>query len=98
MLTRLLNGALGLAGESGEVADQVKKFAFQGHPFNADKIVNELGDVLWYIALLCRVLGVPLETVMQRNLDKLGIRYGDAFDTIRSQTRVDEQQEGTNNA
>ena len=43
------NAALGLTGEAGEVADEVKKCMYQGHPWQPSKIIEELGDVLWYV-------------------------------------------------
>ena len=46
----VLNGVLGLAGESGECCDIVKKNRFQGHELNKEHLIEELGDVMWYIA------------------------------------------------
>ena len=46
----LINGVMGLCGESGEVIDLVKKHLHQGHEINKEKIIDELGDVCWYIA------------------------------------------------
>ncbi len=64
----ILNGALGLAGESGEVADFVKKHLFQGHELNKEKLADELGDVCWYVAIMAKGLGYPLEEIMKMNI------------------------------
>jgi len=85
----ILNGALGLCGESGEVADVVKKWKFQGHDLDKQKIIKELGDVCWYIAITAEGLGVDLETVMQLNVDKLRKRYPEGFDPDKSINRKD---------
>lgn len=80
----LLNGALGLCGESGEVADMVKKNWMQGHPLDLEHIAKELGDICWYIAEAATAIGYDLETIMQMNIDKLKARYPEGFDTERS--------------
>lgn len=75
----LLNGVLGLEGESGECADHLKKHLFQGHPFDRDHLIKELGDVAWYISLCAHALNAHLEEVFQTNIDKLIERYPDGF-------------------
>ncbi len=71
----ILNGVLGLSGESGECADIVKKSLFQGHDLNKEKLKDELGDVLWYVALTAKGLGLTLEEIAQYNIEKLSKRY-----------------------
>ena len=86
----LLQGVMGMSGESGEALDIVTKIIFQGHELNEatkEHLIRELGDVLWYVATTAEALDVPLETVMQVNVDKLRARYPMAFDTERSQHR-----------
>jgi len=86
----LLQGVMGMSGESGEALDIVKKIMFQGHELNEatkEHLIRELGDVLWYVATTAEALNVPLETVMQVNIDKLRARYPMAFDAERSQHR-----------
>lgn len=87
----LTNGVLGLSGESGECADLVKKHLFQGHELDTEKLVNELGDVAWYLAVTAEAIGLDLETVLQMNVDKLRKRYPDGFSAERSIHREEEQ-------
>ena len=65
---------LGLTGEAGEVANKVKKVMRDGKALDLDDIKKELGDVLWYVAGLCTVTGIPLEEVAKANLEKLADR------------------------
>lgn len=81
---RLLNGCLGMAGESGECCDIVKKWLYQGHELDREKLRDELGDVLWYIAETATGLGITLEQIAKRNLEKLRDRYPNGFDPQRS--------------
>lgn len=83
----LINGVMGLCGESGEAIDIVKKHLAQGHPLDREHLINELGDIAWYLAETATVLGVDLEEVLQRNIDKLKARYPEGFDTEKSQNR-----------
>ena len=84
---RLINGALGLAGESGEVADYVKKFLYQGHEMNRDHVMEEVGDVLWYAALTLDAVNCDMETCMVRNIEKLKRRYPNGFEAYCSTHR-----------
>lgn len=85
----LINGCLGLAGEAGEVCDIVKKYMFQGHKFETHNIVDELGDVLWYVALTAQSIGCSLNAIMEHNVNKLKKRYPDGFDEERSINRAE---------
>lgn len=80
---------LGLAGESGEVADLIKKVLHHRHPLDEGKLKKEAGDVLWYLAHLCNVLGWELEEVALLNVEKLRARYPDGFTTEASLNRAD---------
>lgn len=83
----IMNGILGLNGESGECADMIKKYLFQGHELDKEHLMKELGDVAWYIAISAYAIGYDLETVLQANVDKLRKRYPHGFDSKRSQHR-----------
>ena len=85
----LLNSALGLCGESGEVADLVKKYRFQGHDLDFEHIAKELGDIAWYLAVGAYSIGYDLEKILQMNVDKLKARYPDGFSADRSLHRAE---------
>ncbi|GAB2668691.1 nucleoside triphosphate pyrophosphohydrolase family protein [Barrientosiimonas humi] len=74
----LLHLVLGLVGESGEIAEKFKKWVrdldSDEAAIDRDDIKQELGDVLWYTAVLADYLGLRLEDVAQANVDKLASR------------------------
>ena len=80
----LTNGVIGLCGEAGEASDIVKKHLFQGHELNREKLIDELGDVAWYIAETAYALNVKLEDVLIHNIEKLKKRYPAGFDADKS--------------
>ncbi len=79
----LLNGCLGLSGETGEVVDAIKKVLFHGKERNDQEIKKELGDVLWYVALIAESLGYSMDEIMEQNIDKLKKRYPEGFRTVK---------------
>ena len=80
----LINGVMGLCGESGEAIDIVKRWLAQGHELDREKLKKELGDVAWYLAETAYALDIPLEEVFQGNIDKLKKRYPEGFSAQRS--------------
>lgn len=80
----LINGVMGLCGESGEAIDIVKKHLAQGHELDREKLIKELGDVAWYLAETASALDVELEDVLARNIEKLKQRYPEGFDQEKS--------------
>ena len=80
----LLNSALGLCGESGEVADLLKKHLFQGHDLDFNHVAKELGDISWYLAVGAYAIGLDLESIFRMNKEKLEARYPDGFSADRS--------------
>lgn len=111
----LAMGALGLCGETAEVAneidelgdvtsqgfvvkvtrhagataDLIKKLIFHNKPNIREKIVNELGDVFWYLVILMDRLGISFEEVASVNIAKRRKRYPDGFSTERANNRED---------
>ena len=80
----LLNGVMGLCGESGEAIDLVKKWMMQGHELDKAHLAKELGDVAWYLALTSHALGLTLEEVLEHNIEKLRKRYPEGFSAEKS--------------
>lgn len=85
----ILWAAIGLAGETGEVCEAIKKGILHQHGLDLSKVFKELGDVCWYLAALCTKCGFDLGDVMEMNIEKLMIRYPDGFTSQDSISRVD---------
>ena len=85
----LINSVMGLCGESGEAIDIVKKWLAQGHELDRARFIEELGDIAWYLAEAATALALPLEQILQANIDKLKRRYPDGFEVRRSLVRLE---------
>lgn len=90
----ILNASLGLSGEVGEVNDIIKKYMYHGHKLDNDtkeKIILELGDVCWYVALMAWAIDkTKFEDVLNKNIAKLEKRYHGEFSTEKSINRKDD--------
>lgn len=90
----ILNASLGLSGEVGEVNDIIKKYMYHGHKLDDDtkeKIILELGDVCWYVALMAWAIDkTKFEDVLNKNIAKLEKRYHGEFTTEKSVNRKDD--------
>ena len=91
-IEHLTTSGVGLAAESGEFLEIVKKMVFQGKPWsdaNREHLLIELGDVMWYVANACIALDVDFEEVIEMNVKKLEKRYpGGSFDIHKSENRA----------
>ena len=91
-IERLTTSGVGLAAESGEFLEIVKKMGFQGKPWsdaNREHLLIELGDVMWYVAQACIALDVDFEEVIEMNVKKLEKRYpGGSFNIYKSENRA----------
>ena len=90
-IERLTTASVGLAAESGEFLEIVKKMVFQGKPRNSDNrehLIIELGDVMWYVAQACMALDISFDDVVRGNVKKLEKRYpGGSFSVDKSENR-----------
>ena len=87
----MMHAALGIAGEAGEFADAVKKVLVYGRQVDRENLIEELGDLLWYINLAVNVLGETFENVMIANIAKLAVRYPDKYSDQLAEDRLDKQ-------
>jgi NTP pyrophosphatase (non-canonical NTP hydrolase) len=87
----LLTASVGLASESGEFSEIVKKVIFQGKELNVDvryHMLRELGDICWYLANAANALNADLEEIVKMNVAKLESRYPNGFEVSRSENRA----------
>lgn len=75
----LMHGCAGICTEGGELMDVFKKHHFYGKPVDWTNVKEEIGDVAWYLALLCRAAGTTLEDVCTINIAKLAARFPEKF-------------------
>ena len=85
----LINAVMGLCGESGECIDIVKKWLAQGHELDREKLAKVLGDVAWYLAEAATALEIPLEQILEANIEKLKRRFPEGFSVEASVNRTE---------
>lgn len=76
---RVIHAIFGLFTEIGELVDIFKRHIFYGKPIDLTNMDEEIGDVLWYLAILMDFCGVDFQSCMRRNIQKLESRYPDKF-------------------
>ena len=87
------NMCMGLAGEIGEVVDIMKKHIYQGKELDITDVIEEVGDVLWYIANFCNVNNITMDECMESNIKKLRKRFPNGFTTKDANERKDKMGE-----
>lgn len=87
----LLHAQLGICSEAGEIADAIKKHVIYGQELNVENLIEEAGDLMWYVALLLDVLGEELDSVLQQNIEKLKKRYPEGFSEFHAKERLDKK-------
>lgn len=70
-----LHAAVGVSGEAGELLDAVKKTWAYGKPLDRDNVIEELGDLEFYMEALRQALGITRDETLIQNQKKLGVRY-----------------------
>lgn len=93
----LVHSQIGICTEAGEFATEVKRlFAYEKPitPEMIDHMAEELGDILWYIAIGAQALGIPLQAIAAHNILKLRQRYPDRFTRELAEARLDKQGAG----
>ena len=88
----VLHAVMGIVTEAGELMDACKRKGFYGKPMDIPNVIEEMGDLMWYMAILCRKLNVSLEEVMDLNIQKLKKRYPNNFnseDALNRDTRAE---------
>lgn len=90
----LATTALGLAGESGEINEMIKKYFFhgEGHDIDPKKFAKELGDILWYVACGCKTIGISMGEVAHMNITKLKNRYPEKFEANLSLNKNEDKE------
>lgn len=78
-IIRAIHGAVGIATESGEILDALKRSLFYGKPLDKTNLEEEIGDVFWYLAELCDAIDITFEGAQAKNIAKLKARYPNAF-------------------
>ena len=85
--TDIVHGCLGACSEVGELHDAVKRFMFYGKPLDVVNMKEEVGDVLWYLALIAEGCGFTLQGAAEANIRKLTVRYSDKFSEFSADNR-----------
>jgi len=84
---RLLHAGMGLSTESGEILDNLKKAIFYNREIDRINLIEEMGDIFWYLAIMSNCLNISFEDIMNKNIEKLKVRYGNKFDEQKSINR-----------
>lgn len=87
----LLHAAIGIAGEAGELLDAVRKHVFDGEPLDRENVIEELGDLEFYMMAAMMNIGVLRPHLQELNMSKLSKRYEGGYSDQQAQERKDKQ-------
>jgi NTP pyrophosphatase (non-canonical NTP hydrolase) len=85
----LLHAAVGVSGEAGELLDAIKKSWIYHKPLNDHNVMEECGDALFYIQMICNHYGITITDLVEQNMEKLRKRYPDGYSDAAAQARAD---------
>lgn len=85
----LLHAALGICDEAGEIAKAFKGSLAYKKELNVENLVEELGDILWFVALMADRLKIPMDYIAVKNIEKLYLRYPEKFTEEDAIARAD---------
>lgn len=83
----LLHGSMGCCTEANELLDSIKKHIFYGRPLDLPNIKEEIGDILWYISMICNAMNWEISDMMDANITKLEKRYPNKFTEVDANNR-----------
>ena len=86
-MIEVLHGVIGMVTESGEAMDMIKKHVYYGKELDLVNLHEEIGDLMWYVALICSACNFDLSDIMEKNIEKLRARYGEKFSEERAINR-----------
>ena len=84
-----LHAAIGIAGEAGELVDAVKKNWVYNKPLDSDNVIEECGDILFYVQAMLNTFGLTLQDAIMVNVEKLRKRYPDGYTDAAAVARAD---------
>ena len=88
----LLHMAVGVSGEAGELLDAVKKAVIYNKEMDLENVIEELGDLEFYMSKIRQIVGITREEILKRNIDKLSIRYAKGkYSNDQAQERADKE-------
>jgi NTP pyrophosphatase (non-canonical NTP hydrolase) len=89
----MLHAALGVGSDAGELQDAIKKHLIYGKPLDRANVIEEIGDVMWFLCLMCRAIDISLEDIAQANIAKLILRYPEKYSDEAAIARGDKTME-----
>jgi NTP pyrophosphatase (non-canonical NTP hydrolase) len=85
----LMHAAVGIAGEAGELLDAIKKVWVYAKPLDRQNVIEELGDIEWYLQALRSQLAITRDECLAANVEKLKARYPAGYSDFHAAARLD---------